>query len=243
MRKAGFDLVMVCALDAVGELHSRIRNHKNAWSKVKKTIEALVSLRDKHPNLIVGLKSTILPHNINELNGILEFADSRGLFLIISPCIVTGGRYLNLDRAEDLMFARDEIEKMIVFFSSEQFRWNFHADSLVDFFKTGVMKKPCTCGFNYLFVRSNGEMLLCPLIEDSVGKVTTTGVSDLFFSNKAHAIRKKIGKFPQCRRCTEPGLERYSLPYEGFQYLKLFLKMGQDEFRQMHAHLGLNKYL
>jgi MoaA/NifB/PqqE/SkfB family radical SAM enzyme len=243
LRKEGLDLVVVCAMDAVGELHNRIRNYKDAWSKVSKTIEELVRLRDEHPNMIVGLKSTILPLNINELSRILEFANSRELFIIISPCIVTEGRYLNLDRTDDLAFSREDIEKMIVFFSSDQFRWSFHADSLIELFRTGVMKKPCSCGFNYLFIRSNGEMLLCPLIKESVGKVTTTDVSDLFFSNKANAIRKKIGKFPQCRRCTEPGLERYSLPYEGFQYLKLFLKMDRDEFRQLHEHLGLNKYL
>jgi MoaA/NifB/PqqE/SkfB family radical SAM enzyme len=243
LRKEGLDLVVVCAMDAVGELHNRIRNYKNAWSKVSKTIEELGRLRDEHPNMIVGLKSTILPLNINELSRILEFAESRELFIIISPCIITEGRYLNLDRTDDLTFSRDDIEKMIVFFSSDQFRWSFHAESLIDFLKTGVMKKPCSCGFNYLFVRSNGEMFLCPLIKESLGKVTTGDVSDLFFSNKANAIRKKIGKFPQCRRCTEPGLERYSLPYEGFRYLQLFLKMDRDEFRQLHEHLGLNKYL
>ena len=243
LQKKDLDLVVVCALDAVGELHNRIRNYPDAWPKVRKTLEELTLLRDKYPNLIVGLKTTILPLNIDELSKISEFADHKGLFTIISPCIITEGRYLNPDRTPDLSFNREDIEKMIDFFSSNQNRWDFHAASLIDFFKTGTMKKPCSCGFNYFFIRSNGEMFLCPLIKESVGKVTTTDVSDLFFSDKANTIRKKIGKFPQCRSCTEPGLERYSLPYEGFQYLKLFLKMDRDVFHQLHEHLGLNKYL
>ena len=243
LRKEGLDLVVVVAMDAVGELHNRIRNYKHAGSKVRKTIEDLCKLKEAHPNMIVGLKTTILPLNINELSRILAFAESRGLFIIISPCIMTEGRYLNLDRTENLAFSHEDIEKMIAFFSSDQFRWSFHAESLIDFLKTGVMKKPCSCGFNYLFVRSNGELFLCPLIKESVGKVTTADVSELFFSSKANAIRKKIGKFPQCRTCTEPGLERYALPYEGFRYLKLFLKSDRDEFRQLHEHIGLNKFL
>ena len=242
LRKEGLDLVVVCAMDAVGEIHNRIRNVKNAWSKVSMTIEELGRLRNEHSNLILGLKSTILPLNIDELSKILAFAESRKLFVIISPCIFTEGRYLNLDRTADLAFSREDIDKMIVFFSSDRFRWNFHAESLINFFKTGVMKKPCSCGFNYLFVRSNGEVFLCPLIKESVGNVTTTDVSELYHSTKANAIRKKIGKFPQCRSCTEPGLERYSLPYEGFQYLKLCLKMDRNGFRQLHEHLGMNKY-
>ena len=90
----------------------------------------------------------------------------------------TEGRYLNPDRAEDLSFNREDIEKMID-----------------------------------------------------------------FFSNKANVIRRQIGRLPQCQVCTEPGLERYSLPYEGFQYLKLFFKMGSDEFFQLHYYLGLDKYM
>ena len=55
------DLVMVCAMDAVGNIHDKIRNFKNAWTKVDRTIKGLVRLREKHPNLIIGLKTTILP--------------------------------------------------------------------------------------------------------------------------------------------------------------------------------------
>ena len=243
LQKKNLDLVVVCALDAVGELHNRIRNYPDAWSKVSKTLEELTLLRDRHSNLIVGLKTTILPLNIDELSKISEFADRRGLFTIISPCIITEGRYLNPDRAEDLSFNRKDIDKMIDFFSSNQNRWDFHANSLIDFFKTGSMKKPCSCGFNYFFIRSNGEMFLCPLIQESVGNITKKDISDLFFSNKANVIRRQIGRLPQCQVCTEPGLERYSLPYEGFQYLKLFFKMGSDEFFQLHYYLGLDKYM
>lgn len=243
LQKKGLDLVVVCALDAVGELHNRIRNYPDAWPRVSKTLEELTLLRDRHSNLIVGLKTTILPLNIDELSKISEFADRRGLFTIISPCIITEGRYLNPDRAEDLSFNREDIEKMIDFFSSNQNRWDFHANSLIDFFKTGTMKKPCSCGFNYFFIRSNGEMFLCPLIQKSVGNITKKNISDLFFSNKANVIRRQIGRLPQCQVCTEPGLERYSLPYEGFQYLKLFFKMGSDEFFQLHYYLGLDKYM
>jgi len=131
---------------------------------------------------------------------------------------------------------------MIDFFSNDQFRSSFHADALIDFFETGTMKKPCSCGFNYFFVRSNGEMYLCPLIKDSVGNITTTAVSDLYMSNQAAQIRKKIGKLTQCRTCTEPGLERYALPCEGFHYLKLMLKMGKTKFSLLHDHMGLDKY-
>ena len=243
LQKNGIELVMVCSLDAVGELHDRIRNFKNAWSMAGKTIEGLCSLRDSHPNLIVGLKTTILPQNVSELDRIAKFAVSRGLFTIISPCIITEGRYLNPDRAADLSFSPEDIDQMVEFFSKDQFQWSFHADALVNFFKLGTMQKPCSCGFNYLFIRSSGEVLLCPLIQKSVGNISENDISEIFRSDNADRVRKNIGKMPQCRECTEPGLERYSLPYEGFHYLRLMLKKGKSEFFQLHDHMGLDKYL
>jgi MoaA/NifB/PqqE/SkfB family radical SAM enzyme len=243
LKKKHIDLIMVCAMDAIGELHEKIRNYKDAWFRVNETIKGLKKLREKFPNLIIGLKTTILPVNVEALEEIVRYADANGLFTIISPCIITQGRYLNPDRASDLAFSRDDIRKMIHFYESERFKWSFHGDSLVQYLNTGTIHKPCSCGFNYFFVRSTGEVYLCPLIHDALGNIKEIPIKDLFFSERASHIRRKIGRYPECKRCTEPGLERYALPYEGFTYLSLLLKMGRKEFLQLHHHLGLDKYV
>ena len=242
LRDVGIDLIMVCAMDAVGELHERIRNYKNAWAKVDQTVQGLKALRNKFPNLIIGLKTTVLPLNVGELDKIADYADINGLFTIISPCIITKGRYLNPDLADALIFSPKNIEAMIQFFQGGSSRWSYHENRLVSYFQKGVIKKPCTCGFNYFFVRSNGDMFLCPLLDESVGNVRKVPLEKLFSSEKASRMRRRIGRFPQCRQCTEPGLERYALPYEGFTYLHLLLKMGRKRFLQLHCHLGLDKY-
>ncbi len=241
--KTGIDLVMVCAMDAIGETHDRVRNFKDAWKRVNETVQGLKILREKFKNLIIGLKTTILPINVGELEPIAQYADSNGLFTIISPCIITRGRYLNPDLAKDLAFSKGDTRKMIRFFEGKRFKWSFHGDSLVEYFKTGEMKKPCSCGFNYFFVRSNGDVYPCPLIESGIGNIMDRPVKELLMSERASRIRRKIGRFPECRGCTEPGLERYALPYEGFAYLLLLLKMGGKEFLQLHHHMGLDKYL
>jgi MoaA/NifB/PqqE/SkfB family radical SAM enzyme len=242
LEKKNLELVMVCAMDAVGNIHDKIRNYKNAWSKVNETIEGLVKLKEKHPNLIIGLKTTILPINIDELEKIARYAGSKGLFTIISPCIITKARYLNSDRVNRLVFSEKDIEKMIQFYQSEMFRWSYHTDTLVHYFKTGIMKKPCSCGFNYFFVRSNGDLFLCPLINHSIGNIGETPATELYLSEKASRFRRRVGHYPECRQCTEPGLERYALPFEGFTYLSIFLRMGKEKFLQLHRHMGLDKY-
>jgi MoaA/NifB/PqqE/SkfB family radical SAM enzyme len=61
MKRAGLELVVVLAMDGVGEIHNRIRNVSNGWNKLAATIDGLVELRSRWHNLVIGLKTTILP--------------------------------------------------------------------------------------------------------------------------------------------------------------------------------------
>jgi MoaA/NifB/PqqE/SkfB family radical SAM enzyme len=243
MRQTGLELVMVCALDAVGDLHDRIRRYEGAWSRVDQSIAGLIELRSSNPHLIVGVKTTVLPQNVGELEKIADYARDRGLFTIISPAIVTAGRYLNPDRAGDLNLSAAHRARLAAFYEGPDFKWSYHAKALVRYLRTGRMEKPCSCGFNYLFVRSSGQVFLCPLFEESAGNIRADSLATLFTSREARRIRERVGKSPECTRCTEPGLERYSLPYEGFAYLRTLLDMGARPFLELHRHLGLGKYV
>jgi MoaA/NifB/PqqE/SkfB family radical SAM enzyme len=238
----GVNLVMVLAMDAIGEIHDKIRNYKDAWTKVNHTIQGLKEIRKKSDSIIIGLKTTVLPQNVDQLESISAYANENGLFTIISPCIITENRYQNIDRKKELAFSENEIEKMIRFYESGHFQWDFHRSRLVNYLRTGVMKKPCSAGFNYFFVRSNGEVYPCPLIRVKLGNMKQPKIEDLFSSKAASSFRKQVGRRPECQTCTEPGLERYALPFEGFTYLSLMMRMGRKDFRNLHTHMGLDKY-
>jgi MoaA/NifB/PqqE/SkfB family radical SAM enzyme len=238
----GIHLVMALAMDGVGEIHDKIRNYKDAWTKVNETIQGLKSIRRMRQNLVIGLKTTVLPSNIDQLESISAYAAENELFTIISPCIITENRYRNIDRKDDLAFSENEIEEMVRFYKSSHFQWDFHRSHLVNYLKTSLMKKPCSAGFNYFFIRSNGEVYPCPLIKVKLGNIQEAGIEVLFFSKTASSFRRQVGKHPECRTCTEPGLERYALPFEGFTYLSLMMRMGRRNFLELHHHMGLDKY-
>jgi MoaA/NifB/PqqE/SkfB family radical SAM enzyme len=242
LKEQDLEFVVVCSMDAIGEVHDQIRGYKGAWEKVNKTIQGLVKLRRTFSNLIIGLKTTIVPVNVVQLNNIVRYAKQYDLFTIISPCIITEGRYLNSEEAARLAFRPEHIREMIAFFESDRFQWSYHRNRLVDYLRTGKMRKPCTCGYNYFFVRSTGELFLCPLINFSVGNIRQHTIEELFASENANRIRRRVGKFPECDKCTEPGLERYALPLEGFSYLYLLFSMRKEKFLQLHRHMGMEKY-
>jgi len=242
LEQAGIALVFACGLDAVGDLHDRIRNVPGGWAKLHATIEGLKGLREQHPSLVLGIKTTVTRYNIDELARISAYAAEQGLFTIISPYILTTNRYANTELMDDLALSPDDTEKLKSFYAGDRSTWSSYRAELLDYLETGRMAKPCSAGFNYFFIRSSGELFPCPLISFPLGNVSRTPLAELIGSAEASRFRRTARSFAECATCTEPGLERYALPFEGLHYLRLRLALGRAKFQALHDHLGLDKY-
>jgi len=242
LEQAGVTLVFACGFDAVGKVHDRIRNFRGGWEKLNATIAGLKRLREKHPSLVLGIKTTITRYNIDELERVCQYADEHRLFTIISPYILTSNRYDNVGKEDELSLSAQDLVKLKTFYNSPRFQWSYYRNELLQFLETGRMEKPCSAGFNYLFVRSTGELFSCPIINAPLGNVKEAPLEELIRSAAAARFRRGIGAFPECATCTEPGLERYALPFEGFHYLRQYFRLGRKGFRSLHCHLGLDKY-
>jgi MoaA/NifB/PqqE/SkfB family radical SAM enzyme len=242
LEQAGVTLVFACGFDAVGEVHDRIRNYKGGWEKLNATIEGLKELRKKHPSLVLGIKTTITRYNIDELERVCRYADEHRLFTILSPYILTSNRYDNAGKEDELSLSAQDQVKLKTFYNTPRFQWSYYRNELLNFLETERMEKPCSAGFNYFFVRSNGELFSCPIINAPLGNIKATPLKDLIRSTAARCFRRGVGEFSECAACTEPGLERYALPFEGFHYLRQYLKLGPEGFRALHRHMGLDKY-
>jgi MoaA/NifB/PqqE/SkfB family radical SAM enzyme len=243
LEQAGITLVFACGFDAVGTTHDRIRNVEGGWEKLNATIEGLVALRKKHQSLVLGVKTTVTRWNINDLDAICNYADKHGLFTIISPYILTANRYANLEGGDSLAFSDQDFDTLKSFYLSSRFQWSSYRDDLLRYLETGQMRKPCTAGFNYFFIRSTGEIHCCPIINNPLGNVREKPLEDLIRSSKASGFRREILQFPECKVCTEPGLERYALPFEGLHYLHQYFRLGRGKFFLLNQHMGLDKYL
>jgi MoaA/NifB/PqqE/SkfB family radical SAM enzyme len=242
LQAQGVDLVLVCGMDAASDLHDEIRQFPGAWIRLQKTLSDLRQLREDHDNLILGIKTTIVPLNAHDLDRIADYAERHDLFTIISPCIITANRFGNNDRREDLDFSPDERQAMLRFFESSRFAWSGHRQALVRYLRTGTMAKPCSAGFNTLFIRHTGEVFACPVIAVSLGNIKERPLAELFRSLAADRFRQQVGAFPECQVCTEPGLERLAWPLEGFTLLRVLLGRGRADFSRLIGHMGLDKY-
>jgi MoaA/NifB/PqqE/SkfB family radical SAM enzyme len=243
LRASGIDLVLACGVDAVGPLHDRIRNFRGAWEKLTATLAGLEALRNDHANLVLGLKTTIVPANVGELDRLAAFADEHGLFTIISPRIITANRFGNTDLSDALSFSPADRRAMARFYARPSFAWGIHRQTLLNYLETGTVAKPCSAGFNTVFVRHTGEVFPCPLIPRSLGNIRERPLKRLLETAAAARFRRRIGALPECRVCTEPGLERIAWPYQGLCCLNFLARRGWGEFLGLARHMGLDKYL
>jgi MoaA/NifB/PqqE/SkfB family radical SAM enzyme len=243
LQEQEIDLVLACGLDAIGSLHDRIRKFPGAWGKLETTLLQLTHLRETNPRLVLGIKTTIIPANVIELERIAAFAQALKLFTIISPRIITPNRFGNVDLEDDLEFSHFDRQKIAAFYLGLDRSWSGHRQTLLDFFRTGLVSKPCSAGFNTLFVRHNGEVFPCPVIAASWGNITRDSLDTLLGSARARSFRRAIGSFSECKTCTEPGLERIAWPFEGLTCLGRLTQMGYGEFSRLICHMGLDKYL
>jgi MoaA/NifB/PqqE/SkfB family radical SAM enzyme len=242
LESSDIQLVLACAMDAVDSSHDRIRNYPGAFERMQATLSGLMELRKIYPQLVLGIKTTILPDNVQQLQDIDRYAKRHDLFSIISPCIITTGRYLNQDLGQNLLFSKEHFAQMIDFFEHTDMRWSYHARMITEYLKSGCIHRLCSCGMNYAFIRSSGDVHLCPLLPLPIGSVLKSDFADIWRSSKAKMQRGQLGCIQTCRHCTEPGLERYSLYYEGWSYFKMLVKMGRKNFNRFHEHMGFGNY-
>jgi MoaA/NifB/PqqE/SkfB family radical SAM enzyme len=236
------DLVSVTSLDGIGATHDRIRGTAGAFKMVSETIRGLLALKKEYQFFITGIKTTIIPQNVNSLDDILAFASSNNMFHIISPVLFTAARFRNVDAKNGLSLGPADLKKVQDFYSHEELGISFFYATARRFLASG--RKPWTCSamYNYAFIDYDGKVYPCEIIPAVIGNVKEQKFLDIWNGQTARQWRSKIGKLECCRTCHEPGAVRYSAFTEGLSYLKFLLKLGRQRYLESLRGEGYIKY-
>ncbi|MFC1933256.1 SPASM domain-containing protein [Chloroflexota bacterium] len=243
LRGTNIDLVSVISIDGIEQTHDLIRGTKGAFELATKTISGLLELRKEYSNYFIGIKTTILPYNINMLGDILDFALEKNLFHIISPVFFTEARFRNVDKREELTVEPAEYKEILKFYSRSELKTSYFYSRTRGFLATGRKQWVCAALYNYLFIDFDGKVYPCEIISEPIGDVKTQDLEDIWNSSLAHYWRSRIGELECCHTCNEPGTIRYSAYTEGFSYLKFLVKLGKHKFSETFYGEGFSKYL
>jgi MoaA/NifB/PqqE/SkfB family radical SAM enzyme len=71
-------LIINVSLDGIGEKHDAIRGVAGNFEKFERTCKALLEIRERLPNLSVGIHTVISVFNVADLDEIMDYADRSG---------------------------------------------------------------------------------------------------------------------------------------------------------------------
>lgn len=229
------------SLDGIGEVHSQVRNVKDAFNKAGKTIDAMRVLAAKHANFQFGIAATIFDKNIDDAKRIREFARDNHLDVVFNMLRFTDNMLHNKDLEATIGFQDKEKEFMRKFFldrvaeesilSGQSFMYLHYADMIANGYKRTM---PCPLKRQGLLLNPNGDLYYC---ENSVkiGNVLDTNAGELYFKAENLAARETMKK-EVCPTCLSPcqvnvGAMKQIVPY--VQFLRRARKVKKDPARHI----------
>ncbi len=242
LKGTNVDLVSVISLDGIGEIHDSVRGTPGAFKLASETLAGLSELKKEYPNLIVGIKTTILPQNIAVLGDILGFASSNGFFHIISPALFTEARFKNIDKRGELEPEPHAYKELAELYSRDELRTGYFYSMMRHFLAEGRKLWTCAALYNYLFIDFDGKVYPCELSPESLGNVKKQDITEIWNSQRVRGWRKRIERLERCQTCQEPGAIRYSAFIEGLSYLRFLVKSGKHGFEASFYGEGYSKY-
>jgi MoaA/NifB/PqqE/SkfB family radical SAM enzyme len=243
IKDTGIDLVSVASLDGIGEVHDRIRGTKGAYRLAMQTLQGLSELKKEYSSYYVGVKTTVLPQNVDSLDSILEYARERGFFHIISPVFFTEARFRNSNKRESLELSPADRAKLLRFYRNDELDTSYFYTRIRDYLASGEKSWSCTAAYNYLFIDFDGMVYPCELLSESIGNVREKAIEDIWKSEVAKEWRDKIDRIEMCRACIEPGAVRYSACAEGLSYLGFLRDLGRKRYLDSLSAEGFIKYM
>ncbi len=243
LRGSGIDLVAVASLDGIGAAHDAIRGVKGAYRLAEKTIGGLIELKREYPGFYPGIKTTVLPANIEDLDAILDFAVARGLFYIISPAFFTEARFRNAAKREELQLGDESRQRLIEFYGRPEFDGLYFYSRLRRHLAGKGKGWACTAGHNYMFIEYDGTVYPGELINDKLGNIRQQPVEEIWHGAAARRWRQNTGRTAACRDCLEPGAVRYSAAAAGLSYSCFLAGLGPRRYRRSLYGEGFIKYI
>ena len=228
----------------MGKTHDLIRGTKAAFKMTDKSISEVLKLQKMHQGYYwLGIKTTITHDNVDEIEDMLDYAQKRCMFYIISAVIIAKKRFRNEAWKERLVLTGEDMMKIREFYQKRSGDFDFYYDKIFDSMVSGKKKWTCTALYNYLFIDYDRKVYPCPIQDACAGDLAKQSMSEILNSTKAAEIRQKVGFYPLCRQCTEPGTVRYSSIFEGQDFLDFIRVKGEDKIQELVFDKGLDKLL
>ncbi|BBD78255.1 polysaccharide pyruvyl transferase family protein [Hydrogenophilus thermoluteolus] len=227
VKQHGGKLDVMISLDGFGELHDKVRGKPGNFVHAQHVIEFAQASPLVH-NVRIGC--TIIKENVYGLSDLLEFCQSKGLYIKYRLGIPHQRLYTQnlldpyaLDAAEKYHIA-EFLEGLIAHYETSE-RQKFFYRSLIDQIVHAAPRKAgCDWQHRGATITSKGELLYCAVQSKVLGNITKHDSEQLYFGNEDHL--KEILQV-HCASCHH---DYVGIPPRA-QYLKELILQAADKLR------------
>lgn len=225
------------SFDGIGEKHDEIRNIKGIHSAALNTAKSLQELNDER--LLIQSHIVIGPYNIHHLEEMYLFYSNIFKKINWSPVIVSNNYFNNREKSDELSFNSEDKIKLKEFLKriiKEELvsPSNYYYSRLMELLETGRRTWPCTGGYRYMEIDSEGNVKPCQLVPQNMnfGNIRQKPLEEIWLSKESNEKRKRLKKLPMCKNCTSD-CDMFSVIREEFFDFITFLIRNPIIFTKM----------
>jgi len=218
-------LHMRISLDGFKARHEELRGGDESFEQILETLKKLAELR-RCKEFVLGINFNITDESIDELAPMKRFADELDIDLIPGIPVTPFLQDVDVQAAEKkivMLTNREEVLEKLrrVDFGSKRgmslLERIFLAKSNADIFANQLQGSPIV-QFECLELRSlmylfpNGDLVTCGLRHEPVGNLARQSFDEIWFSERADAMRRQVDG---CPGCMQAAIEIFSRLYGG----------------------------
>lgn len=218
------------SIDYIGEKHDLIRGTPDNWRKVNILIRGLQRIREDYPTLGIGFGTVLQEENVDNIDEIIKFANSNGLYYLIQWCNQSSfyhNRSIGIERDIVSSLPQDMLTE----------KW-------LDKLDGKSIKFTCYALHDFFVVKANGD--ICPCLthwDYIVGNIRYTSLSKILKPNH-NPPRNEIlyneymydlshDPVKTCNGCLNSWGRNWSDQAGGWPYVKYFARHPLQLWRKL----------
>lgn len=215
------------SFDGIGEEHDNVRNIRGIHNYAVETVKGLQKIQDKR--LCVQADVAVGLYNIDQIEDIFQYYSNIVNKIVFFPIVLSDRPFNNKENESTLSFdstSKSKFANFLKFLIQEESPSpiSYFYSRLINFFETGKRNFPCTGGYRFMHIDSEGNVNSCSFIpqEVSYGNIRDKSLEQIWFSKEMNLLRKKLKESIICEKCPSH-CDLFSLVREEFFDFMIFL--------------------